>query len=485
MSGSGEAAVMQAVHGTTGDRRSIALLCLAGLAMLIVLAGFILLYVNFPEGYDVPYGLSLASIPLFRTLWPYPRLSLEPSVFPVLASLSIVTLWGAYIAASAIVDRCRHVAARKRLLYVIASFAFLYVLILTFAMPPVLSSDIYLYALFGRMATYYGLNPYLVPGRAIEADVVWPFVCWRDVTTHYGPVWTMISAGLAALGDNNVLLTVLVFKGAVAISHLANCLLVLCLARRFTGGDGLGPLLLYAWNPLIVIETAGSGHNEAVMMSLALLGLLLIDRGRLHGGVILLTMSTLVKYLTGILLLFSVIRVVKEEHTTRRRLSALARISAIGVLVTSLAYAPFWSSGHALERLLSVAAPSKTIVRVILVEALGKALALLGLSQPEALVQSCTAYGLHIAFLVFVVLLLRKVAFADTQWSRVLELWAVAALTYVLVIYAWNFPWHLIPALTALFLTKPTRTARRALVWSLGLSIGLMLPYAWVIAVPS
>ncbi|HEX6655664.1 MAG TPA: hypothetical protein VF153_05570 [Candidatus Limnocylindria bacterium] len=468
--------------GTLGTRRVGALVA-AGLLLQILVLAMIVLYVNVPDGYDVPFGLSPDSPALFRTLWPYPRLSLDPGVFRVLARLVIVALWAVYLIAWMIVRRVPPGAKRRQIGLTIATLTVLYHLVLVLGMPPVLSADIYHYALFGRMVTYYGLNPYIVPGSAVSADPIWPLVYWRDVTTHYGPVWTLISAGVAALGGQNVLLTVLAFKGVAALFNLANCLLVFWLARRLGQADGLSALLLYAWNPLILIEVAGSGHNDAVMMAFALLGLLLAIRGRLLVGLAVLLLSVMVKYLTGLLVLFFVVRCLARAGSWRQTAALAARMGAVGALVVGALYLPFWAGLATLERLGVVGAPFKNFVRYWLRDLLAGVLATGGdIGQARAAAEPYVAWGLYLGFGLLVVALAKAAAAHRSDWSRVLNVWGIASLAFVMFVYGWNLPWYLVPTLATASVAIESRAGMRLLSVTHALGLLLMLPYTILVS---
>jgi hypothetical protein len=485
-------AARQAGPGTPGSEpghgvsewQGMQVLVSVGLIFAALLAGFVVLYANVPAGFDALYGLSLESPGLFRALWPYPTFALDSGVFGRLAALLIVALWAIYLGAWAIVGSCSLPATRRRLILVVAAFTLVFHLALTLFMPTVLSTDIFHYALFGRLVAFYDLNPYIVPGTAISPDMFWPFAGWRDVTTHYGPVWTLISAGLAVTGDQSVLVTVLGFKSVAALFSLANCLLVFLLSRRLTGGDGLSALLLYAWNPLILIETAGSGHNDAVMMTFALLGLLLAARGRLVLGLVALLLSMMVKYLTALLVLFYVVHCLANQTSRQRMLNLAAQMCGVGVILVGFLYLPFWAGPASLDRLVSVGAPFKSLVRVFLGERLTGLLANGdNLASLRATAESLVILGLHLAFSVFLVLLMRASVTRPSNWPRVLTLWGLASLVYVCVIYGWNLPWLIIPTLTTACVAVQTRWQVRLLSLSHALGCLLMLPYALLIKV--
>jgi len=69
--------------------------------------------------------------------------------------------------------------------------------------------------------------------------------------------------------------TLLIFKGVALLAHLANCVLIWKITGLIAPRRRLLCTMLYAWNPLAVIELAGSGHNEGMLIFLLLLAILL------------------------------------------------------------------------------------------------------------------------------------------------------------------------------------------------------------------
>ena len=449
--------------------------------MAAQVAAFIALCANVPAEYESAFGQTLGPLGIFRSRWSYPRLDLRPAEVASLVAVNILLLWAVYLASWALVRRCP-LGARRQTTVVIAAFGLLYNAGLALLMPPVFSNDLFHYALFGRMVAFYGFNPYIVPGNAIMGDPVWPFAFWRDVTSHYGPVWTLVSAVTAALGDRSVLFTALAFKGAAALFNLADCLLVYRLARRF-GGDGLGALLLYAWNPLVLIETAGSGHNDAAMMTFALLGLLLAARGRLLWGLAALVLSILVKYLTALLLLFYVLHCLARQTGWRRTMALAAKMGAVAAVIAVGLFVPFWAGPASLARLLEVGAPFKSFVRILLREWVAGLLAGGGdLAEARAAAEPYVVGGLHLGFGALMTLLAKAALSRPDGWRRVIELWGVASLVYVALVYGWNEPWFLVPTLATLCVVHQSRLGLRLLAATHALGLLWMLVYPVLIA---
>jgi hypothetical protein len=67
-----------------------------------------------------------------------------------------------------------------------------------------------------------------------------------------------------------------IFKSLALLSHLINCVLIWALLGNLAPTRRLGGTILYAWNPLVLIELAGNGHNEGFLICFLLLTTLLI-----------------------------------------------------------------------------------------------------------------------------------------------------------------------------------------------------------------
>jgi hypothetical protein len=110
--------------------------------------------------------------------------------------------------------------------------------------------------------------------------------------------------------------------------------------------------MLVAWNPLIIFETSANGHNDAVMMLFALLGLLSVASGELVLGPVLLVASALVKYATGLLIPLLLVYGAARQPTWRQRCLYLAVVCLFGLAVAAAAYLPFWRGPDTFQRSL-------------------------------------------------------------------------------------------------------------------------------------
>ncbi len=150
-------------------------------------------------------------------------------------------------------------------------------------LPPTLSEDLWRYLWDGKVAAA-GSNPYRLapedPQLQPLRGELWQRVAHREVPTVYPPLAVAV-ASIAARSPRPAV----AWKALVAGADLATCALLLRVAAR--RGLGAWRAALYAWNPLVVLETAGMGHLEglAVLPAAGTVALLLPPRPRAAAAV--------------------------------------------------------------------------------------------------------------------------------------------------------------------------------------------------------
>ncbi len=110
----------------------------------------------------------------------------------------------------------------------------------------------------------------------------WIHPIWHEQTTVYGPLWTDIGWVVARLTvDLNSLEKVFAYKVLMNGVHLINLGLVWWLlsammpdARRAR----LTAFVLLAWNPLVLFDVVGNAHNDGLMVTGLLLGVVPLVR---------------------------------------------------------------------------------------------------------------------------------------------------------------------------------------------------------------
>ena len=193
--------------------------------------------------------------------------------------------------------------------------AFLLVQVLA---PVMLSSDVFAYALYGRVTSVYHANPYDLAPPVAAGDPFLKLFAQEYLPSWYGPVWTLISTVITKLTGEHIGLTVLAFRLTSIVAALACAALILASLRRHAPERATQGLVFFLWNPLLIIETGMSGHNDAVMLVFVLLAVWLHLRGCKVCAVVALTLSAMVKFLTGMLIPLYVLLVLRELSAERR-----------------------------------------------------------------------------------------------------------------------------------------------------------------------
>ncbi len=231
------------------------------------------------------------------------------------------------------------------------------------SLPNLLSGDIYSYISFGRIATLHGGNPFIdAPGR-YPSDRYFHFVDWKQVPSVYGPGWIYPSMAVTLLVESlwsSVITYVLAYKLLALLLHLLNGVLVWAILQRWRPEQRGWGTALYVLNPLALIEFAGNGHNDVLMISFILLGVLLHLRGRWIGAVAAFTLAILTKWIAFPLLpLYGLL--LGSRLGVRRRLGYMAGAFGVFAALSAGLYLPYWE-GPATLRVLLDAPPQKRLV---------------------------------------------------------------------------------------------------------------------------
>lgn len=221
------------------------------------------------------------------------------------------------------------------------------------AYPPT-SADVFYYAFAAHAANDLGANPYVLAPDAFPADPLLRFNFWTFITSPYGPLWTTFSRIVETFVGSDPLRVSLAFKLLAALAGLAAAAIVARLAEVLRRGSGVVAFVVVAWHPLFIIETGGTAHQDAAMMLLALLGLMLLTRGvgSVRLGVVLVAASALVKYATLPLLALAALDRLRERPWQRIAARSAGDVGAV-LALTLLVAAPYWADGAMLDSVLA------------------------------------------------------------------------------------------------------------------------------------
>jgi alpha-1,6-mannosyltransferase len=182
-----------------------------------------------------------------------------------------------------------HSPNRRAALWIILAGAFLFRATLL-PLAPTLSDDPYRYHWDGQVQLA-GYNPYVVSPDALhfgaEKTPLGHLLPGHDVSAIYPPLAELYFRVAARYLPGRVAFKLPIFLADV----LSFLLLAACLRSR---SDRNFRLAIYAWNPLVVVEFAGTGHSDALAIA-AVLAAILIIRSRAGVSTFALAAAALLK----------------------------------------------------------------------------------------------------------------------------------------------------------------------------------------------
>jgi alpha-1,6-mannosyltransferase len=280
---------------------------------------------------------------------------------------TMLVFWGvahaAYLAAVGCV--LRPGGAERSTLWIILGVGLLGRLVLV-PTAPTLSEDVYRYLWDGNLVAH-GVNPFphAPSDPALErfrGDLL-RHLNHTDVPTIYPPAAQLLFGAAALVSATPVawklLLLALEFGLVLALLRL--------LKSRGLANDRL---LLYYWNPLVLVESFGSGHVDLAAAAFLVTALALHETGQRARAGIAFGLAVLTKYVPGLLIPWLVRRrawVMLLAAAVTAALLTAPFIAAGPALTTGLRiYARHWEFNGALYGLLRHGIASDLAVRLIL-----------------------------------------------------------------------------------------------------------------------
>ncbi|QYG92263.1 hypothetical protein HC251_07300 [Iamia sp. SCSIO 61187] len=207
---------------------------------------------------------------------------------------------------------------------------------------PTHSSDIYDYALFGRVASDNGGEPYHDLPDAYPDDPLYRYSS-HQYTGHPDnklPVWTMAATGVTALAGDHPIAVVLALRGLLATATLLATVLVARIAHRLRPDGAAAAAAVFGLCPVTL--TYGGAKTDALMVLLMLVGLALVADDRSRAGTALTTLAVMVKAIAApVLALVVLAPSAPERHgRARRATDVVVRAALAGVVVVAV-YLPF------------------------------------------------------------------------------------------------------------------------------------------------
>ena len=219
-------------------------------------------------------------------------------------------------------------------------------------LPGLVSDDLYLYNLYGRTISVYGLNPIYHPPSSFPSDPHLQWVYWRDLPSSYGPIWLMLCAALSHVSADSVTLMVFVYRGAAAILHLLTVMALWSTLHSMRPRTATTGTIFYAWNPLVLLEVVGNAHNDVLVALFAVLLVTAAMRRAWLSSAFFAACAVMVKPY-AVLLLGPIARnifVASRGWDVPRRLALAGLVAAVTMLFVSL---PLWAGGTIVKNVLA------------------------------------------------------------------------------------------------------------------------------------
>lgn len=156
---------------------------------------------------------------------------------------------------------------------------------------PFLSHDFFNYMFDAKIITYYHQNPYLQRALDYQGDQWTRFMHWTHRTYPYGPVFLLLSLIPSFLGFGKFTLSFLLFKAFFIFCYFISVYLLNRLDKKWA--------VIFATNPLIIIEGLVSSHNDIVALALGIIGVYFILKKKKSGGILFFLFSAGIKYITA------------------------------------------------------------------------------------------------------------------------------------------------------------------------------------------
>ena len=178
--------------------------------------------------------------------------------------------------------------------------------------PPAMTTDFYRYAWDAKVAAH-GVNPYKYAPSSVELkDLrtrnIYDGINFKRCPTSYGPVAQVFFKFMRAAGGEDPHN----WRIAFFLIDLLNIILLAALMRAL--GFPAAGIVIYAYNPLVLLELCANMHLDGLMIAFILLSALLAVRGRSPWWAVPLAGATLIKYFP--MFLFPAFLMLAREHAT-------------------------------------------------------------------------------------------------------------------------------------------------------------------------
>ena len=338
-------------------------------------------------------------------------------------------------------------------------------------MYPVNAIDLFIYAVRSRLLTTYGENPLAARPADFPDDPFLAFASpeWADNVSPYGPLWNLIAAPITWLSGDDLLQALIGFKLLAVVSVLVGGWLIARTVAAARPGTEATAALFYLWNPLVLWEGIGNGHNDVVMVVPLLLALWCWVTRRDSVVIPLLLVAALIKYVTVLVIPLAAVALWRRGGTAANRTRLALSSGLLSLLAVLIAFVPFYD-------LAAVAESIRAQTGIYLTSPAAMTIGLLRETYPVTDLRqwvSLTGQTIFVAGLC-------ALGYAVWQRPNRLPRAIFEALFLFLMVATWNFrAWYLIWLVALAALLPWGWPAIRTIVWTMG-GLAVYAIFIWV-----
>ncbi len=238
--------------------------------------------------------------------------------------------------------RAAHQTSSKTAWMIVIGGTLAFIIMFLF-MAPLDARDIYDNIFHGRILGVYRANPFRDLISSFPHDPFFQYPWWKNSPSAYGPLWETLAGITAWLAGDGIITNILAFKILPGIFHLTSIVVVVSFLRRIRPQHALSGALLLGWNPVLLYETWGNGHNDIAMMFWILLAALFISRKQYSLGILSLVTGMLIKFIPVLLIPAALLIGYHSLENLKSRFWFIVKTSLVGAFLIMIAYIPFWN----------------------------------------------------------------------------------------------------------------------------------------------
>lgn len=210
------------------------------------------------------------------------------------------------------------------------------VVVLVISYPAAFSYDFFNYMFTAKTVVLYHKNPYIITPLMFSGVDPWVnFMRWTHLSSAYAPLWIFLSLIPYILGFGYFILIMVNMKALIALFYLLSCVMIEKILKKERPTDATYGLALFALNPLIIIETLVSSHNDIVLTAFMLVSFWYLSHKNMIASWFYLSLSIAAKLMTFTLVPFYIMK-------ANKKLMLLAMIGGLVIAIIKREFLPWY-----------------------------------------------------------------------------------------------------------------------------------------------